>query len=214
MRILYLTTFSIPYLLLKFLDALFTKQCHVRILQLSKIITLLFVIGAFVLKMDLLTRLIYIFFIYSSFVAFVAIFVMVKSCINSLEGAVLYLVSTLVFCTTYLLDLLQFNDLFSKHVNLIPFGLFIMLFGMSVTISRRFSRSFYHIEEQSDELKRLHRIKDKFLANTSHELKTPLNGIILQPNLLVHQLIQSPLMLFYHHHYLLSTLRVLLILIM
>jgi len=37
--------------------------------------------------------------------------------------------------------------------------------------------SYYKIEKQNRDLKKLDRIKDDFLTNTSHELKTPLNNI-------------------------------------
>jgi|GEM_PF-1017627 len=64
-------------------------------------------------------------------------------------------------------------------------GLFLFLFFQSVVLARRFSRAFVQVEKLSaeleshnTELQKLDKLKDEFLANTSHELKTPLNGII------------------------------------
>jgi len=62
---------------------------------------------------------------------------------------------------------------------------FVFIFSYSFLITARFSKAFatvealnVELEEKNQALTRLDRLKDEFLANTTHELKTPLNGII------------------------------------
>lgn len=83
-----------------------------------------------------------------------------------------------------------FNDiLFSLFIiesnYYLNYGVWFFLIFQSIILAQNFNQAFLEVEtlsisleKQADDLKALDKMKDEFLANTSHELKTPLNGII------------------------------------
>ncbi|MDG0810539.1 ATP-binding protein [Cohnella rhizosphaerae] len=59
-----------------------------------------------------------------------------------------------------------------------PVEPFLVLLMLALLMSLRFSNAFRKIEELSGELLEADKMKDDFLARTSHEFKTPLHGVM------------------------------------
>ncbi|CAG7645016.1 Sensor histidine kinase RcsC [Paenibacillus solanacearum] len=101
--------------------------------------------------------------------------------IKSAEGDRLerFLLFAAILCLTlYAVDLILFS--FSLKDNAWVGQFYIILFNMivMVLVVLRFFEAYRTVNEMKDRLLQLDKIKDDFLSNTSHELKTPLSAIV------------------------------------
>ncbi|MCM0647639.1 ATP-binding protein [Clostridium swellfunianum] len=77
----------------------------------------------------------------------------------------------------------RLNDILYEYSIIItgsfaPFGTLIFIIVNSYLLAERQSMAFNNAENMTEKLESINKLKDEFLAVTSHELKTPLNGII------------------------------------
>ncbi|MCC3374441.1 ATP-binding protein [Cohnella sp. REN36] len=89
------------------------------------------------------------------------------------------LLYTAILCINlYSLDVILFA--FSLKRSFWPGQVYLVLFNVILIflVVLRFFESYHTIEKMKDQLVRLDKVKDDFLSNTSHELKTPLNAIV------------------------------------
>ncbi|MBU5675761.1 response regulator [Alkaliphilus sp. MSJ-5] len=103
--------------------------------------------------------------------------IMCRALYNEVEASeyVLTIVTTFV-CYGLLLGL---NFLFEVSIGNIPVILFLlMVFGLALLMTYRFQLAYQQVDKLSQELLNYDRLKDEFLAKTSHELKTPLHVIL------------------------------------
>ncbi|MDP4097636.1 ATP-binding protein [Paenibacillus sp. P96] len=67
---------------------------------------------------------------------------------------------------------------FWKDMPYYPFDLIITFLGFAAFWFNRFYQNTLRVQKLADDLQKADKLKDDFLANTSHELRNPLHGII------------------------------------
>jgi signal transduction histidine kinase len=174
-----ISTFMVLLFIIFYLDALYPNAMNKKIVMSAKIILLIFIFSGFIFNMvnnpyyeDLLIRSYNMIFIMSSlYTVYFLLKIQRKN-----KDALLILFGLAILFVTDMIDIAYKAD--KVYTNLNKFGWLIFIAILSVRLAINFTKTFTRAEQLSEKLLIMDKLKDDFLVNTAHELKTPMHGII------------------------------------
>ncbi|MCD9024632.1 ATP-binding protein [Cohnella silvisoli] len=93
------------------------------------------------------------------------------------QGVIYLLVAFICVILSFADGMLYVNNMKSdNYVGNASYAMFTLI--TSLILSRHYNNAFRTMEDMNARLLSLDKLKDEFLANTSHDLRTPLNGMI------------------------------------
>ncbi|EST11831.1 hybrid sensor histidine kinase/response regulator [Sporolactobacillus laevolacticus] len=106
-----------------------------------------------------------------------ASYIFVLAIIRKAEGSIYLMIATLSMSIFVIITIIRVYS--SKTLtSLYSISSLLFLLMLSLLMSQRFANAFKRSESLAQELVRSDQLKDEFIARTSHEFRTPLNGII------------------------------------
>ncbi len=107
------------------------------------------------------------------------IYVLSRVIVNGDKDAYVILLGTIVIVATIVFDVICFTSgIISVFGIFTPLGLVVFILCFAVIVAKMYENSFKEMKRLSTRLMQIDKIKDEFLTNTSHELRTPINSII------------------------------------
>ncbi|MFS1511043.1 ATP-binding protein [Chengkuizengella sp. SCS-71B] len=117
-------------------------------------------------------------YLYMFFSMAYVVYVMILAFLKGMEGSIYLIVGVIAMSVHFIKNSFVYVLGIQSFKSSFPFEPFILLLMLALLMSLRFSNAFKRNEQLSEELLKVDQVKDEFLAKTSHELKTPLHGIM------------------------------------
>jgi two-component system sensor histidine kinase ChiS len=181
LRMEYLPISVGPIVFLLYMNSLYTELAKKIILQIEFVFGFALTLVCLFAPIKILSSALIFNQINLVLVSVYVMYVVILAIGKKRSGGKIFLAGIIIFSCAIFLDILSYEKILDIPF-VTPYGFFFFILSQAYLLSARFSHAFIESEEQRLiasnarlEIEKLSKSKDEFLANLSHEIKTPLS---------------------------------------
>lgn len=177
LRVQLICSAAFYYYLLFYVNKVLPNVAHAIVLRVYQMITILLVLLGLLTPPSVFTQIDKAWFVCNLLTIAYVLFVVIQAVIQKKPHSQTMLISVHSLAVVDIISLISLRGI-PDSTPIIPLEVLFFVITQCLMIGRQFSLSFNQIENLSQQLLTLDELKDEFIANTSHALRTPLHGMI------------------------------------
>lgn len=175
----YISVYWGVFMFLAFISSLYPHRWSKKVIRVYAIMAALFTLFSIAAPFQTFTAAILAFNLINFAGLLYILIVISRAAYRGLSGARVIIWGVFAMALAAAHDILKFaNIIHSPFDYLTAFGVVILIFLNSAVITSGLLQEYKQLKDLTIRLESANKLKDEFLTNTSHELRTPVNAII------------------------------------